>query len=266
MAKDTYYFSHDYNARNDKKISALVRDFKASGYGIFWATCEMMHEEGGHLEFDDLTIDAIAKDLNEDSCIIKEVLEKCVDKYRLFTKQTKQNEAENFASLLQSSRIHRNLEAKNEKKAIKAESGRLGGIKSGESRRSKNTTKQNEAERSSASSNEPKERKGKEIKENKLFNTKPDFSDFNGLPESYYMKSIEFVYITKKVKITDDTVKSMWEIFKVQNLTGQEYYQNEGKVYSHFLNWIKKQDFSAIPQSNNQTASKLDAFRGRGEQ
>lgn len=155
MAKDTYYFSHDYNARNDKKISALVREFKSSGYGIFWATCEMMHEEGGTLEFDDLTIDAIAKDINEESEFVKTVLDKCIEKYKLFIKDD---------ILLQSSRVHRNLESKNEKRTVKAEAGRLGGIKSGESRRNNNLSKQNEAVLQPASSNEPKESKVKEIK------------------------------------------------------------------------------------------------------
>lgn len=158
MSKETYYFSHDYNARNDKKISALVRDFKSSGYGIFWAACEMMHEEGGALEFDDLTIDAIAKDINEESDLVKTILEKCVDKYKLFTKQD---------ILLQSSRVCRNLETKNDKKIVKAEAGRIGGIRSGESRRS---AKLAEAEQSTTSSNEPKERKVKEskVKESKV--------------------------------------------------------------------------------------------------
>ncbi len=159
MDKDKYYFSHDHNVRNDKKISALVREFKSAGYGIFWATCEMMHEEGGQLEFDDLTIEAIAKDINEEPEFVKTVLEKCIEKFKLFTKQ---------GILLQSNRVARNLESKNEKKNKKAEAGRLGGIKSGESRRNVNN---NEAERSSASSNEPneskvKESKGNEIKEN----------------------------------------------------------------------------------------------------
>jgi hypothetical protein len=159
MAKDTYYFSHDYNARNDKKISALVREFKSSGYGIFWATCEMMHEEGGSLEFDELTIDAIARDINEDSALVKNILEQCVDRFKLFTKEE---------LLLQSNRVHRNLITKNEKKAVKAEAGRLGGIKSGESRRNNNSTKQNEAVLQAASSNEPNKSKVKESKGNEI--------------------------------------------------------------------------------------------------
>ena len=160
MAKDTYYFSHDLNARHDKKIAALVKDYKSSGYGIFWATCEMMHEEDGCIEFDEMTVDALAKDLNEDPAFIREVLEKCIEKYRLFVKQ---NEAERSTSvLLRSRRIDQNLSTRKETKHNKAAAGREGGIKSGESRRNAKQTKQIEADGSSASSNEAKERKGKE--------------------------------------------------------------------------------------------------------
>jgi hypothetical protein len=105
MAKDKLYFSHDYNARNDKKIAALVRDYKSSGYGIFWATCEMMHEEGGDLEVDDLTYSALAKDLNEDFDLIKCVLENCIHKYKLF----KINEYR-----LVSDRVGRNLDKRSD--------------------------------------------------------------------------------------------------------------------------------------------------------
>ncbi len=90
------------------------------------------------------------------------------------------------------------------------------------------------------------------------FNTRPVSSDFNGLPEIYYHKSIELVKITKQADITNEIVKSMWEVFKVQKLTGQEYHANEGKVYSYFMDWLKFQKFNiskdnkTIPQSDFQ--------------
>lgn len=105
MSKDTYYFSHDYNARNDRKIAALVKDYKASGYGVFWATCEMMHEEGGELEVDDITYSAIAKDLNEEVEYVKTVIEKCITSYKLF----KMNNLR-----LNSGRVERNLNKRND--------------------------------------------------------------------------------------------------------------------------------------------------------
>jgi hypothetical protein len=42
----------------------------------------------------------------------------------------------------------------------------------------------------------------------------------------------------------------MWDIFKLQNLTGTKFYNNEHSVYQHFVNWIKNQNF------NNGTNSK----------
>ena len=49
MAKDTYYFSHDYNARNDEKILELRVKYGAEGYGLFWMLVETMaeNENGG---------------------------------------------------------------------------------------------------------------------------------------------------------------------------------------------------------------------------
>lgn len=80
--------------------------------------------------------------------------------------------------------------------------------------------------------------------EKKSFNTNPLSSDFNGLPEHYIDKSIELVRYAGQALIDKTTVIGMWDIFKVQKLTGEEHYQNEGKVYSHFLDWLKKQKFT----------------------
>lgn len=235
MAKDTYYFSHDYNARNDRKITALVKDYKSSGYGIFWAVCEMMHEEGGYLEFDELTIGAISKDLNEDYDLVHEVLDKCVTKYKLLSKQ---NEAENFTSMLRSSRIERNLEGKNEKKQIKAESGRLGGIKSGESRRNKNSTKQNEAVLQVASSNEPNKRKGKEIKENNIyineFNWESDKNSFLNAGDWI------FKFCTDKnipVELFDQKANEF-----ISDIELREDFKPLKEIRNHFTNWYNNKN------------------------
>lgn len=46
--KETYYFSHDCNARNDVKILKLRRSLGMKGYGIYWALIEMLREEENH--------------------------------------------------------------------------------------------------------------------------------------------------------------------------------------------------------------------------
>lgn len=45
MAKDSYYFQHDYNARNDPKILMLRSEFGLEGYGIFWCLLETIAED-----------------------------------------------------------------------------------------------------------------------------------------------------------------------------------------------------------------------------
>lgn len=77
------------------------------------------------------------------------------------------------------------------------------------------------------------------------FNTKPTISDFNGLPQHYIDTSKELVFrLNNKLKIEDADVIGLWEVFKVQHLTGENWYADEGKVYSHFINIIKKEKFN----------------------
>lgn len=49
MKKNTYYFSHDYNARNDTKILYMRQDLGMEGYGIYWFLVEALADSGGIL-------------------------------------------------------------------------------------------------------------------------------------------------------------------------------------------------------------------------
>jgi len=49
MAKETFYFSHDYNARSDRKMINLLMTCGMEGIGIYWCIVEMLYEEGGYL-------------------------------------------------------------------------------------------------------------------------------------------------------------------------------------------------------------------------
>lgn len=115
MAKSSYYFPHDYNARNDRKIAALIERHKSAGYGVFWIVCEMMHEEDGNIEFDEITFGAIAKDANESSEFVKSVIIDCISDFKLFKKEE---------DIVVSGRVSRNIEkrqliSKNRSKAGK---------------------------------------------------------------------------------------------------------------------------------------------------
>lgn len=115
MPKDAYYFPHDYNARNDRKIAALVKKHKSSGYGVFWITCEMMHEEDGSIEFDDITFGAIAKDANEDIEVVRNIITDCIKEFKLFKMDD---------DIVISGRVSRNLEHKKEAVKQRSEAGK----------------------------------------------------------------------------------------------------------------------------------------------
>lgn len=42
--KESFYFSHDSNARNDVKIIKLRRQLGLEGYGIYWCLIEMLRD------------------------------------------------------------------------------------------------------------------------------------------------------------------------------------------------------------------------------
>ena len=71
MAKDTFYFSHDYNPRADEKIKLLIRKHGFLGYGIFWAIIEDLYNNANALRTD---YEGIAFDLRVDTNIVKSVI------------------------------------------------------------------------------------------------------------------------------------------------------------------------------------------------
>ena len=71
MPKDTFYFSHDYNARNDEKIKRLIRKHGMVGYGIFWSIVEDLYNNANALRTD---YEGIAYDLRSDCEVVASVV------------------------------------------------------------------------------------------------------------------------------------------------------------------------------------------------
>lgn len=80
MAKDAFYFSHDYYSRHDPKLVKLRLEIGPAGDGIFWDLCEMMYEEGGYLSIGDIPL--FAKILNTS----EEIMQKVIFESKLFQK------------------------------------------------------------------------------------------------------------------------------------------------------------------------------------
>lgn len=111
-AKDSYYFSHDSNARNDIKIIRLRRQLGMEGYGIYWCLVEALRETCDYrlpLE----SIDDIAFQIDAS----KEKVEAVVKSYGLF-----KIENNHFFSL----RLTRSMEAYGMQKQRLSEAGKRG--------------------------------------------------------------------------------------------------------------------------------------------
>jgi hypothetical protein len=181
MSKDTFYFSHDYNSRNDEKIKKLIRKHGMQGYGIFWAIVEELYNNANALHLD---YDGIAFDLRTESDIIKSVLHD----FDLFVFN-----GDNFGSLSVQNRIN-NRQDKSQKARDSAYS-----------RWNKNKIDAN-ALQTQSDSNAIKERKGKEIKGKESKESKPSIDEFlsfckddmikNGMNFSLYEYSLKSKFLS----------------------------------------------------------------------
>ena len=110
--KESYYFSHDSNARNDVKIIKLRRQLGLEGYGIYWCLIEMLRDTPDYkLPID--SVDDIAFSLNTS----KEKVETVINNYELFIVDEQ---------LFFSERLIRNMEKYTETKKRLSEAGKSG--------------------------------------------------------------------------------------------------------------------------------------------
>lgn len=99
MAKNTYYFPHDYNARGDEDLVKLRAKLGWEGFGLYWAIIEKLHENKNSLSRD---YGILAFDLQANV----EIIENIVEKFDLFILNDK-----NFGN----SRVKRNLKNQEDK-------------------------------------------------------------------------------------------------------------------------------------------------------
>jgi hypothetical protein len=159
--KDTYYFSHDYNSRQDEKIKRLIMKHGLLGYGIFWAIVEDLYNNANALQMD---YERIAFELRVDESIIKSI----INDFKLFVF----NE-DTFGSLSVEKRLnHRN------EKSNKA--------RNSANKRWEKTNNDANALQTQSDSNAIKEIKGNEIKskEIKIKENKINIKEFIFLSES----------------------------------------------------------------------------------
>lgn len=103
--KDTFYFQHDFNARNDPKLQNVLMEHGCAGIGVFWCIVEQLHEQDGILPL--VGIKGIAFALHVDV----KVVESIIRDFDLF-----QADDENFWSESVNKRLQKRVEIKDKRK------------------------------------------------------------------------------------------------------------------------------------------------------
>lgn len=175
MAKDTFYFSHDYNARSDDKIRSLIRKHGMAGYGIYWSIIEDLYNNTNVLRID---YDGIAYELRTTFDIVQSI----INDFDLFV-----FDGLYFGSLSVQNRL--------EQRKNKSEKARDSVLKRWGNKESDTNVLPTQYER-----NTIKERKGKEIKEKDSKGNKEN-NDFDIFVKEDFSKCFyEFIDYRKKIK------------------------------------------------------------------
>lgn len=99
--KETYYFSHDCDAKSDFKIKKMMNKYGIAGYGLYWIIVEILAEQKENmLELCDLNYKTIAsympsttifiKDLlkiygKNNEILVKKFIQDCMEEFDLFS-------------------------------------------------------------------------------------------------------------------------------------------------------------------------------------
>ncbi|MCC3381939.1 DUF4373 domain-containing protein [Paenibacillus farraposensis] len=213
--KEAYYFSHDSNARNDKKILDMLSVYGAEGYGWYWMLVEMMRDDSDYkLDMQSkYSFNAFALQLYADSTKIQSFIMDCINEFGLF---------ESDGAFFWSNSLLRRMEKKK---------------KISESRSNAANKRWNNANASKtdagAMQNDAKESKGKESKRNKKESKKDikknQYAEFVNLSQEEYDKLISFY--------GEDKTKQMIEILDNYKGANNKKYASD---YRAILNWVVK--------------------------
>lgn len=174
--KDTYYFPHDYNARQDPKLQDVMANHGVAGIGIYWCLVEMLYEQGGEIPLK--AFKGIAYALHVDS----EVVSSIINDFDLF-----QVEGDNFLSNSVNIRMNKRAEiSEKRRKAIEARWRKKGDSDTEELQNDTNVLQMNNTCNTNVIQNDTNKIKGKENKENK--NKEINNTDSNNIVRGEFSK------------------------------------------------------------------------------
>lgn len=103
--KETYYFQHDFNARNDPKLQNVLMEHGCAGIGVFWCIVEQLHEQDGILPLDGIKGIAFALHVEP------KVVESIIHDFDLF-----EHDEESFWSESVNKRLQKRVEIQEKRK------------------------------------------------------------------------------------------------------------------------------------------------------
>jgi hypothetical protein len=216
--KTSYYFSHDYNARQDIKIRRMIIKHGMTAYGIWWAIIEDLYNNANALETD---YECIAIDLRVDIELVKAV----INDFDLFVIKDGY-----FGSMSVQNRIdERNLRSK---KAADSANVRW--------------SKDANALQPQSESNAIKERKGKEKKE------KESILDFDLFYLPYPKKKAKGDAEKAWKKLTDE--ERQMAIDALPNHVKHWEYKNEPQFIPHPSTWLNSKRWEDVLDESQTTA------------
>lgn len=217
MKKDSYYFPHDYNSRNDEKILYIRSKYGIEGYGLYWMFIETMHEqEDGKLTCS--LINGLSLNYNVDISLLNDFYNDAINIGLFVTDNYK----------FWSERVIRNKQEFKEKKEKKSIAGKIGM----QQRWNKNNSVITDNNNVITKNNKGKEIKGKEIKGNKenKYPTLDEVIEYfttNGYTSEIATKAFNYYSVAnwkdsngKQVKNWKQKMQSVW--FKEENKVQQK--------------------------------------------
>jgi len=229
--KDTYYFPHDFNPISDPKIQALIGEYGAIGYGVFWRLIEIMHESELHkIEHKKYVFIGIAKQMLTSVEQIESIVNDCINTYELF----KSDEI-----FFWSIRVLRNIEKREEISKKRSKAGKL----SAETRKNSTSVEQM---LTSVEQIPTKESKGKEIKgnnikeENNKEEIKPITFKFEKYLDDFKKERIQSERLFMNKKLSKCYINSAKSDF-ISQLSSDKSYESINDMIKHFDNWLNYQ-------------------------
>lgn len=122
--KDTYYFPHDYEPTSDPKMCAMIGEYGATGYGLYWRIVEMLHSNEQHtLPKEQYLYLSLSKQMSTSVEQVLRFIDDCIGVYKLFDSDD---------VCFYSNRVLKNIDFREHIKKVRSDAGKVSAQKKAE--------------------------------------------------------------------------------------------------------------------------------------